>query len=68
MATLTIDWTRCEGHGVCLAAFGERLHADRWGFPQGVSTRGTEVADHERGAARTAVATCPAAALRLVLG
>ncbi|MFN8124934.1 MAG: ferredoxin [Candidatus Nanopelagicales bacterium] len=65
MTTLTIDWTRCQGHGVCLAAFPERLDGDRWGYPQGVDTRGSELAPDEISAARTAVATCPAAALRL---
>ncbi len=65
MTTLTIDWTRCRGHGVCLAAFGERLHPDQWGYPQGVTTRGLVLDDGELSAARTAVATCPAAALRV---
>lgn len=64
-ATLTIDWNRCQGHGVCLAAFRERLAADRWGYPKGIPTSGTLIPDDEIGAARTAVATCPAAALRL---
>lgn len=66
-ATLTIDWSRCDGHGVCVAAFRERLERDRWGYPQGIPTSGVHVDDGEIGAAKTAVATCPAAALRLRL-
>lgn len=67
-ATLTIDWARCEGHGVCVAAFREQLERDRWGYPQGIPTSGVPVAEDQVGAAKTAVATCPAAALRLRLG
>lgn len=62
---LVIDWTRCVGHGVCAAALGERIDLDRWGFPTGVTTRGAVIPGELTGAARLAVATCPAAALRL---
>ena len=63
MATLRIDWSLCHGHGVCAAAIGELITRDRWGYP----LVGNEVAvDPElQDAAHTAVATCPAAALRL---
>lgn len=64
-ATLTVDWLRCAGHGVCAAAFAERVRLDDWGFPDGVPTRGTPIAPDERDAARLAVRSCPAAALRL---
>jgi ferredoxin len=64
-ATLTLDWLRCAGHGVCAAAFAELLHLDEWGFPGGVTTRGAQVAGEHLQAARLAVRTCPAAALRL---
>ncbi len=66
-ATVTIGWARCEGHGVCVAAFREQLEADRWGYPQGIPTSGVHVDPDEIGAAKVAVATCPAAALRLAL-
>lgn len=66
-ATLTIDWSRCQGHGVCMAAFRERLQADRWGYPQGIPTSGVAVSADEVGAAKVAVATCPAAALRMTI-
>jgi ferredoxin len=61
---LSVDWTRCVGHGVCAAALGERVGLDRWGYPT-VPTRGVEVPDGLLGAARMAVTSCPAAALRL---
>lgn len=63
--TLTIDWSRCKGHGVCLAAFSERLAPDRWGYPKGIPTGGATLDSSELAAARSAVATCPAAALGL---
>jgi ferredoxin len=61
---LTVDWTRCAGHGVCAAALGERVGLDQWGYPT-VGTGGTRVPTKLLGAARMAVAACPAAALRL---
>lgn len=62
---LVVDWSRCAGHGVCAAALGERIDLDRWGYPTGVTTRGVPVPGRMRDAARLAVASCPAAALRL---
>ncbi len=60
-----MDWTRCTGQGVCAAALGERIDLDDWGYPTGVSTRGVRVPRGLVGAARLAVSSCPAAALRL---
>ncbi len=62
---LTVDWSRCAGHGVCAAALGERIDLDRWGYPTGVTTRGVDIPADKVEAARLAVASCPAAALRL---
>jgi ferredoxin len=62
---LAVDWRRCAGHGVCAAALGERLDLDRWGYPIGVDARGADVPRELERAARLAVASCPAAALRL---
>ena len=61
---LTVDWTRCAGHGVCAAALGERVGLDQWGYPT-VGTGGTQVPPELLHAAKMAVTTCPAAALRL---
>ncbi len=62
---LTVDWVRCGGHGVCAAALGERIGLDPWGYPVGVTTRGAVIPSGQVRAARLAVASCPAAALRL---
>jgi ferredoxin len=59
--SVTIDWRRCRGHGVCAAALGELVSLDEWGFPV---VEQAEVPDQLRAAARMAQATCPAAALR----
>ena len=32
-AQLRVDWTRCDGHGLCQALLPERVGLDEWGFP-----------------------------------
>ncbi len=59
---LEIDWTRCDGHGFCASLLPERITLDEWGFP--VIAR-THIDQSELTAARRAVGTCPALALRL---
>jgi ferredoxin len=59
---LQIDWTRCDGHGLCAALLPERIAVDEWGFPVLLDTP-LNRADER--AARRAVAACPALALRL---
>lgn len=59
---LEIDWTRCDGHGLCHALLPERIGVDEWGFP--VLRDGT-VPTAQLVAARRAVAACPALALAL---
>jgi ferredoxin len=59
---LEIDWTRCDGHGLCARLLPERISLDERGFPV--------LPDREIGAqllphARRAVAVCPRLALRL---
>ena len=60
--TLEIDWTRCDGHGLCAALLPERIALDEWGFPiiARAPLGATEVTD-----ARRAVLACPALALRI---
>ena len=60
--SLQIDWTRCDGHGLCGELLPGRIVMDEWGFPiiRRADVAGPEVAD-----ARRAVAVCPALALRL---
>jgi ferredoxin len=59
---LEIDWTRCDGHGLCARLLPEQIHLDEHGFPVLGNRRvGAELLPH----ARRAVACCPTLALRL---
>lgn len=67
---LHIDWTRCDGRGLCAEILERALGRDDWGYPvvlrgdpaqrTDLQLRADEVADAEE-----AVALCPVAALRL---
>ena len=59
---LLVDWTRCDGHGLCRALLPARIGSDEWGFPV-VHDPAVDPAD--RPAARRAITACPALALRL---
>ena len=59
---LHIDWTRCDGHGLCAALAPERITRDEWGYPL---LHRTAVPADETKAVRRVVAACPALALRL---
>ena len=59
---LEIDWTRCDGHGLCASLLPERIALDEWGYPL---IKSAEVRAGEQTDARRAVAACPALALRL---
>ena len=69
MATdrLHIDWTACDGRGLCTELLPELLTEDDWGYPVALDG-GAEpaVPPHLAGPARRAVDRCPALALRLV--
>ena len=60
--TLEIDWTRCQGHGLCAELLPGRIDLDDWGFPV---IRRTPVGAGEVEDVRRTVAVCPALALRL---
>jgi ferredoxin len=60
---LAIDWSRCEGHGVCAFVAPEIVHLDRNGYPVVLNTPMPAWVERD---ARKAVAMCPALALRLV--
>jgi NADH:ubiquinone oxidoreductase subunit F (NADH-binding)/ferredoxin len=62
-AQLTIDWTRCRGHGLCAHIVPELVQLDPQGFPVMLDTPVPPWL--ERGA-RQAVDMCPALALRLI--
>jgi ferredoxin len=59
--TLAIDWTRCDGHGLCAAVLPDSVSLDDWGYP----ILGPKVRTEPRAALKRAVAVCPALALRL---
>lgn len=60
MSALRIDWTRCDGHGLCARLLPEAIDLDEWGFPVLGSLAGVDP-----GAVRDAVAACPRLALRV---
>ncbi len=59
---LQIDWTRCDGHGLCAALLPEAIGRDDWGYPLLDQRR---LATQPVAALKRAVACCPALALRL---
>jgi ferredoxin len=62
MTALAIDWTRCDGHGLCAELLPGRITRDEWGFPL-ITYAGVRRQDEQD--VRRAVAVCPALALRL---
>ena len=59
---IEIDWTRCDGHGLCAALLPDRVQLDEWGYPI-LSDRAVGPAGERD--VRRAIAACPALALRL---
>jgi ferredoxin len=59
---LSVDWSRCDGHGVCAFVLPELIRLDRHGYPILLNTPVPGWVERE---ARRAVAMCPALALRL---
>lgn len=61
-ARLSVDWTACDGRGLCAELLPELIGTDDWGYPviyrAGVPA---SLAEH----ARRAVRDCPTLALRL---
>jgi ferredoxin len=64
---ISIDWTRCDGRGLCHELLPELLTADDWGYP--LSRNGDpspRVPAPLREHAEQAVLDCPRLALRLI--
>ncbi|WP_034594113.1 NADH-quinone oxidoreductase subunit NuoF family protein [Hamadaea tsunoensis] len=59
---LTVDWTRCDGHGLCAHVVPELIRLDPNGFP---AFPDAPVPPWLQPGARKAIAMCPALALRL---
>ena len=67
---LHIDWTACDGRGLCAELLPRLIGRDEWGYP--VALRGgadarsdIPIAAPDLEAAAEAVALCPLVALRL---
>lgn len=59
MSRLQVDWTRCDGHGLCAELLPSVVTRDEWGYPV-IAPAPVDEQD-----ARRAVALCPALALRI---
>ena len=65
MNRLHVNWTACDGRGLCAELLPELLVEDDWGYP---APRGDmTVPPALEPAARQAVDRCPALALRLTM-
>ncbi|WP_237280245.1 ferredoxin [Subtercola vilae] len=67
---LHIDWTLCDGRGLCTELLPELLGRDEWGYPLALNRPVSErsnvpVQRSLLPAARDAIALCPRQALRL---
>jgi len=62
MSTIDIDWTRCDGHGLCSRLLPEKITLDEWGYP---IIDGRELPPDLVRSARAAALTCPVLALRI---
>ena len=64
--TLHVDWTMCDGRGLCTELLPELLERDDWGYPRTRDgSREPVVPRTLRAEAEEAVAVCPRLALRL---
>lgn len=64
---LHIDWTACDGRGLCTELLPEILDRDEWGYPvpRG-GAREPDIPPPLQPYALRAVAQCPRLALRLI--
>lgn len=64
---LHIDWTRCEGRGLCTELLSDILSRDDWGYPLARhAAREPVIPPQSRKYAAAAVKRCPRLALRLL--
>jgi len=67
MTRLHIDWTLCDGRGLCTELLEEMLAEDDWGFPVARDGQTEPVVPPPlETAAKQAVDRCPMLALKLV--
>jgi ferredoxin len=60
---LHVDWTACDGRGLCAELLPERITEDDWGYPV---VRDPSVPRDLEGLAGRAVDRCPRLALKMV--
>ncbi|WP_314173416.1 NADH-ubiquinone oxidoreductase-F iron-sulfur binding region domain-containing protein [Streptomyces winkii] len=60
---LVVDWTLCQGHGLCAGVVPDMIELDIDGYPTGASAT---IHPHMTKQAQRAVRRCPALALRIV--
>ncbi|GAB2538516.1 ferredoxin [Nocardia heshunensis] len=63
---LHIDWTRCDGRGVCAELLPDLIARDDWGYPLTRDHRDPVPSPAELPTAREAVRLCPRLALKLL--
>lgn len=64
---LHIDWTRCDGRGLCTELLPGVLRRDPWGYPLARDgSREPAIPPRVLGDARAAVGRCPRLALSLI--
>ena len=63
---LHIDWTVCDGRGLCMELVPELLDRDDWGFPVLRTPRGACVPRELLDAVDEAIVACPKRALKLL--
>jgi ferredoxin len=67
MTRLHIDWTRCDGRGLCTELLPDLLSRDDWGYPLARNgSREPEIPADQIRFARAAVKRCPRLALTLL--
>jgi ferredoxin len=68
--SLHIDWTKCDGRGLCTELLPGKLGRDDWGYPVARHGNRTDIpiGPDDAEAAQEAVRLCPKLALRLVDG
>lgn len=64
---LHIDWTRCDGRGLCIELLPAVLRRDDWGYPMvRDGSREPPIPPGDAAAARIAADRCPRLALSLL--
>ncbi|WP_284228064.1 ferredoxin [Mycobacterium antarcticum] len=64
---LHVDWTRCDGRGLCTELLPAVLDRDEWGYPMARNgSREPEIPSGDLAEARAAVNRCPRHALSLL--